>query len=1369
MCGIAGIFHYAEPDKSVDRDLLLRMTRVLAHRGPDDEGFYVDGPIGLGHRRLAIVDLSPTGHQPMGNTDGSCWISYNGELYNHLEFRTRLVAKGHCFRGSSDTETLLHLLEEEGPEALASAVGIFGFAFWDARHSCLTLARDPLGVKQLYFHDDGRRIVFASEIKALLVCPDVPRDPDPEAINQYLHFHSALFERTFFRDIQQLRAGEYMQITRYGNRRRTYWAIQDFAPMEEPTERLIANLRGQLTSVVGDQLMSDVPVGAFFSGGVDSSAVAAYAARNGKPPICFGVHFSNQGVPDERPFQEVASKALGLDLHLITMDGSTFPDDLMHLLYHQDEPVIGAAMFPMYYVSKLAASHVKVCLGGQGADEIFGGYARYALARPNHVIKSWFAGRQGTSGANPQSVSGNLGKQLGESKTILRLLRNVRRLADWESSYFENFAKVPESIWAQIFGCPEFYSRERCRQLFHEKVNCSAASDPADKIMHWDVQTYLAGLFQQDDRMSMAVGLESRVPLADPRLVQFAFRAGFDVKFRGGASKWLLRQAVSDCLPQVVLTRRKVGFDTPAETWMKGPHFGFVKDLLLSQRSRQRGFWNSRALADLIARTSSPDWFDVLWKVVCIEAWASVFLDKQVSTSGEDHAYVLQRTSNPAALTSAHKTADAPHKVRDFVKEVRELGLSRTVTRSLWEVKTRSGAIQLLPETSRGNKESTSGAGEREAVQVCCALSLAPKIVAGVMQGLVSPERLSRLALLASEATRGRILCFSRWMADFGSPIEWHRNPCNSARWPADIHWSKVLRREAQVGDVKLTWEAARFPQAYYMARAASFEPSSASHLASSFFEQVEGFIAANRPEYGVHWSSGQEIVFRLMAWFFALQVFERLGYPPPPVLQEKLRRHLHSCAIHLKNNIEYARHSVYNNHLITEALGLYVLGGMLPALQGSAAMATEGLQLMEQQATQQFYPDGGYVQHSHNYHRVAVQTYLWATAHNMARGLETSPNWNRAMESSLDFLLAHQNPSDGLLSNFGSNDGALPVPLSTCDFSDFRPTLQAISVATRGERIYKPGPWDEMAVWLFGAEALNLPLRQSERKSVSFAHSGYHVLRGHNENSFASFRCGSLLERFSQIDMLHLDVWWRGHNVLVDAGSYMYNGPQEWHDYCLRTGSHNTVKVDGLDQMVHLRRFKNVHWTQAKLLSFKECTDWVLCEGEHYGFQRLPGKCVHRRSVLYIKDDVWIVLDAVMGFGSHRIRLHWLAGDYPFQAGNEDSSLHLYTPDGLFSVSTFDDSANLLSGNVVVGGETPPRGWLSRSYAEKVPVPSLAVEREGKLPLLSLSVLCAGVPEVQASDANWRVVAGEATVEFTVSDTGIDPAGIRVLPLCQQ
>jgi len=1336
MCGIAGIFHYADPDHPIDRDLLGRMTRILAHRGPDAEAFFVRDNVGFGHRRLSIVDLSPTGAQPMSNDDGSCWITYNGEFYNHADFRPRLAAHGCCFRGPSDTETLLRLLEHDGPDALAETAGIFAFGFWNGRNQALTLARDPLGVKQLYFHDNGRRIVFASEIKALLEDPDVPRDPDPEAVNQYLHFHTALFDRTFFRGIRQLRAGEYMQINRYGARVARYWAVNDFSKLTRPDDEMIDDLRHRLSSVVGQQLMSDVPVGSFFSGGIDSSAVAAFASQTGRKPVCFGVHFSGQGVTDERPYQEAAAAALGLDLRLITMDGTSFPDDFRHLMYHQDQPAIGAAMFPMSRVSHLASNSVKVCLGGQAADEIFGGYARYALGQPGLVLRSWFSNR-GSSGAGVgSSVGSNLAKQAAESGTLRRLAGNARHMLHWEASYFEHFAKVPEHSWKEIFSGPEFCSRARCRQLFHEVVSRSPATEPMDKIMHWDLQTYLTGLFHQDDRMSMATSLESRVPLADPRLVRFAFKVNPDLRFRGGASKWILRKAVSTMLPPLVLSRRKVGFDTPAEAWIH-QHENFVRDTLLSTRSLERGFWSRPGLESLLASKQ----FDKLWKVLSIELWASIFLDSTAVRSS-----AAPTVSERSLESKPQAKPPLPLKARYLAREVVELGVKGTLARGAWEIKTRSGLTRLSAPVA-GSEVQAAGflksGGSRLPFSD-------PNEVAGTIRSLIPPRDAERLAWLASEATRGRILCFGKWMADFGNPIDWHRDPTNEHRWPADAHWTKAIQGGHGRTEIKFAWEVARFPQAYFMARAAALDPLAAPDLAAAFSSQVLSFIERNPPGRGVHWFSGQEIALRHLSWLFGIHVFSAFGQVSDS-LRMAVGRSLSASGAHIARHIEYARDSVYNNHLLSEALGLYVAGSLLPGA-GAERWRKEGFQLLSEAADRMVYRDGGYLQDSHNYHRVAMQIYLWATAFMRANGEQPPRAWIAAMERSLDFLLPHQNDADGRLPNYGANDGSNPLVLATTDFSDFRPILQALSVATRAERIYPRGPWDEMAVWFFGPGALEMPARVHLKTSISFAASGYHLLRGTESNSYCAFRCGSILDRFAQIDMLHLDVWWRGENVLADAGTYLYNGPARWHSYFLRTESHSTVQIDGRDQMPHVRQFKTLYRTQARLLRFEDTPEWAICEGEHYGYLR-EDKCIHRRAVLFLKEvGLWVVVDTISGEGSHRARLHWLGGDYPYDFNRREAKLGLETPQGRFTITVLDRTgAPSGSVDVVSGVEEPPRGWLSRYFGEKRPVPSLAALATGPLPIAFVTLACAGNPVVHVSGDDWTVAVNEKTIQFKI------------------
>lgn len=611
----------------------MRMTRTLRHRGPDDEGFYVEGGVGLGHRRLAILDLTPTGHQPMKGSVAGGWLAYNGEIYDHVTHRERLVRSGFTFQGTSDTETLLALLETEGVDSVARVAGIFAFAYFDTKQRRLLLVRDPLGVKQLYYHDDGSRIAFASEIKALLCDPRVPRSADPEAVNEYIHFYTPLFDRTFFRDVHQLRAGEVVAVSESGVSRRLYGSPFSFAHEPGSDEERILRLRHELGTVVKDQLLSDVPVGVFLSGGVDSSAIAAFAKRAEPRTRCFGVHFTDQGVIDERPYQESVARSLGVPLELVTLDGRDFPADLARAMYFQDEPVIGPALLPMYHVSRLAARHVKVCLGGQASDEIFGGYARYALVDPLRALGTELfrrLRRPGSAGAPASGVvarrEGNLLKQL-DSTNFRRLLRGLKYAFDWRERYFANFAKVPERAWRGIFRGSGFVSRARARQTYEDALNRSPASLPADKVLHWDVQSWLTGLFHQDDRMSMASSLESRVPFADPRLVRFAFGCGFDLKLRDGATKWILRQAIADLVPPEVLTRRKVGFDTPAADWMRGRHADFVRDLLCSARARTRGFWDPRAVEALLDRSSVPFWFDIVWKLASIEMWARLFLD----------------------------------------------------------------------------------------------------------------------------------------------------------------------------------------------------------------------------------------------------------------------------------------------------------------------------------------------------------------------------------------------------------------------------------------------------------------------------------------------------------------------------------------------------------------------------------------------------------------------------------------------------------------------------------------------------------------------------------------------------------------------
>lgn len=686
--------------------------------------------------------------------------------------------------------------------------------------------------------------------------------------------------------------------------------------------------------------------------------------------------------------------------------------------------------------------------------------------------------------------------------------------------------------------------------------------------------------------------------------------------------------------------------------------------------------------------------------------------------------------------------------MRELVQELVELGPRGTLFRLGWELRTRTGLAFL-------RRAAVPPLSPHAAQTWPAALPFAdPVTVARVMAPRIPESALERLRADALEAAAGRITCFGSWKADYGDPIDWHLNPVSGKRWDPAAPWTHALAAEGEVGDVKLTWEVARFPHFYAMARAAAFFPELAENMAAAVAAQIGSFLRENPAGRGVHWNSGQEIAFRLMAWLFAQDVLlERSSW------RERTRtliaEALGQAAAHVEQHIDYARHAVYNNHLLSEALLLYMAGTLLPVSR-SARWRSIGQALLHEGVERQFYADGGYIQQSHNYHRVALQDLAWAWLFARSAGERPPARWLSAMERSIDLLVAHQNPADGRLPNYGSNDGALPSIFTTCDFSDFRPTLQLASLISRGERLYPPGPWDESAAWALGAGALEAPLRPPRRISVSFGTTGYHVLRGRDPGSFATLRCGSLRDRFSQIDMLHLDVFWRGQNVLVDGGSYLYNGPAAWHEHFLRTASHNTLTVDGRDQMLHHRRFKVLYPTRARLLRFEDLGDHLLAAGEHYGYARHPGGCVHRRSVLFFPDDLWVVFDHVRGEGEHHLRLHWLCGDFPWRADPENGMVELQTPEGELTVAVHDEHAVPLPATVVAGSEDPPRGWLSRHYGRKVPVPSLAVERTVTLPATFVTVIGRGRPALERQPDGALVIRRGETVHSLVLEDGL-------------
>lgn len=666
------------------------------------------------------------------------------------------------------------------------------------------------------------------------------------------------------------------------------------------------------------------------------------------------------------------------------------------------------------------------------------------------------------------------------------------------------------------------------------------------------------------------------------------------------------------------------------------------------------------------------------------------------------------------------------------LRELYELGARRAAFRFKWEVR------QRLPHWHEPFPDASLTLGS----PVPLALPSA-NVVATFIETVLSAEAQASLQQRAVDAQAGEIRMFSAWSASVGHPPAWSVDPVTGYAWDsADF--------SANAHDVKFVWELGRFPHAYDIARAALLRPEFAPAAATKLRQDVADFLAANPVGQGVHWASGQEVAMRLAAIWFADTVLSALN--GEPCLGQRLTRLAIDSARYIERHIDYARFAVYNNHLLWEALGLYAAATCVSPSAESDKWRDQGKALLVEQSIRQFYSDGGYIQQSHNYHRVALQALLWACLVARTGGEEPPAEWHAALRRSVDFLFSQQNEPDGRLPNFGANDGALPSILTECDYEDFRPVLQAAAVESGMGRLYEPGPWDEEALWFCEPAYRAARFRPAHRASRSFETSGMHALRSTGD-TFATLRCGTLLDRFSQIDMLHLDVWWRGHNVLVDAGTYRYNGVREWHNHFMRTASHNTVSVDGRDQMVHVRQFKCLYPTQARLLRSEERDGWALMVGEHHGYRRHPGACVHRRSLLAIGADLWVVVDRIEGTGRHLLRLHWLGGNFSWTPPAFANGIELRTPVGVFAVHVYDAELRPLAGDVVAGEDDPPRGWLSRHYGQKSPVPSFAARVDALLPCTFVTILAGCAYELDSADGRLLVRTPAVTCGFEMRD----------------
>jgi asparagine synthase (glutamine-hydrolysing) len=615
MCGIAGILDLA--GRPVSADEVASMCAALTHRGPDAEGRYVRGGVGLGMRRLAIIDLE-TGDQPIANEDGTVRVVFNGEIYNFRELRRDLLRRGHVFRTSGDTEVLVHLYEERGPRLVEDLRGMYAFALWDEPRRRLLLARDRIGIKPLYYTVAGGRLLFASELKALLQVRGVPRDINWQAFSRLLASLATPPSESILEGIHKLEPAHVLTADPvHGVRTERYWDVR-FEPQEEAGEpELVERLRALLDESVRLHLESDVPVGAFLSGGIDSSGVVAHMARAaGQPVKTFTIGFREADFSEAAAARSVA-QAFGTEHHERILE----PDAVgivTAVTAHLDEPFGDSSAIPTYLVSQLAAAHVKVVLSGDGGDELFAGYDRYVVESRERVLRHVPGGARRTLGALVRRLPPIRGRNLARHACLPDDERYLDALTLF--GHPEREALLRPELRA-LLAAHDPWREER-------RLLARGQGDWLGSLQYLDLTRYLPlDVLTKVDRMSMAHSLEVRVPLLDHRLVEFAATLPLRARLRGRTTKYLLKRALRGLVPDATLDGPKRGFAVPLGRWFRGPLRDFARDLLLSPGSRARDVFERRAIERLIEGGPRPDDLGLkLWTVLSFELWCRAYL-----------------------------------------------------------------------------------------------------------------------------------------------------------------------------------------------------------------------------------------------------------------------------------------------------------------------------------------------------------------------------------------------------------------------------------------------------------------------------------------------------------------------------------------------------------------------------------------------------------------------------------------------------------------------------------------------------------------------------------------------------------------------
>lgn len=631
MCGIYGELVFKSglvPGLYVEEGI-----EALRHRGPDDGAVWRGSEVSLGMRRLSIIDLEH-GMQPIWNETKICCVICNGEIYNFLDLRDDLEGRGHTFQTRSDTEVILHAYEEWGVDCLRRFNGMFAFAIWDEPRKRLFVARDRVGEKPLYYYRDAERLVFASEIKAILKNPSLPRRMSDRGLNNFLAFGHAVAPDTIYQNIFKLLPGHYLLADKSGVQVRQYWDVGDepyLSSADSLDERGYASaILDLLDDAVRRRMIADVPVGAFLSGGVDSSAIVALMKRHTHSAVkTFSLGFRMPGAYNELSDARAVAQQLGTEHHELELDDGDLVQTLRTLVYHYDEPFGDAANFPVYLLSRFAREHVKVILAGDGGDELFAGYRRYAVDRlaafvhrlPACVVES----------VVPLAVNAlPRFRRLKRSLRTLPIRDPARRYGSWLLLFSREMQA--ELLQSELADRMDGYDPLQVYSHYYSRLNHSTAADHVNRLLYMDVKTWLPDTYMEKvDKATMACGLEGRLPFLDHRLVELAFQIPTRFKVQGWSGKRILKKAVSSLVPPAVLGKAKHGFSVPTDPWFRGKLKSFAFDVLLDDKARGRGYFNTAMIERLWHEHARGRevWDGHLWLLMNFEMWHRIYLDRE--------------------------------------------------------------------------------------------------------------------------------------------------------------------------------------------------------------------------------------------------------------------------------------------------------------------------------------------------------------------------------------------------------------------------------------------------------------------------------------------------------------------------------------------------------------------------------------------------------------------------------------------------------------------------------------------------------------------------------------------------------------------